>query len=76
MLPKDGFMSGYPEKLVDIAIKATCPPNGTVLDCFMGSGVTGISDLKNGCYFIGIDMNPYVIGKVNEILNRHSQTHP
>jgi DNA modification methylase len=69
VLPKDSFMSGYPEELVDIAIRATTPKNGTVLDPLMGSGVTGISALKNGCYFIGIDISPHVVNEVGKRLS-------
>jgi hypothetical protein len=37
-----------------------CPvePAGTVLDPFTGSGTTGVVALRNGCNFIGIDLNP------------------
>jgi site-specific DNA-methyltransferase (adenine-specific) len=30
---------------------------GTVLDCFMGSGSTGIAALREGFNFIGIEIN-------------------
>jgi site-specific DNA-methyltransferase (adenine-specific) len=32
------------------------PPNGTVLDPFMGSGSTGKAAILEGFHFIGIDM--------------------
>jgi site-specific DNA-methyltransferase (adenine-specific) len=31
------------------------PPNGIVLDPFMGSGSTGVSAIKSGFGFIGIE---------------------
>lgn len=31
---------------------------GGVLDCFMGSGSTGIAALREGFHFIGIEVNP------------------
>jgi DNA modification methylase len=65
--PKDNITSGYPEELVNIAIKSTCPPNGTILDPFCGSGTTGICALKNNRYFIGIEILP---GKVQMIQKR------
>lgn len=68
--PKKGeFVSGYPEKLVDVAIKATCPPSGTVLDPFAGTGTTGVSALKNDRYFIGIDIDGHVAAKIIERLS-------
>lgn len=35
-----------------------CPPNGTVLDCFLGSGSTGVAAVELGFDFIGIEMEP------------------
>ena len=36
---------------------AGCPEGGTVLDPFLGSGTTGAVAQKNGCKFIGIELN-------------------
>ena len=33
-------------------------PNGVVLDCFMGSGTTGIAATLEGARFIGIEREP------------------
>lgn len=35
--------------------RLVCPPNGTVLDPFCGSGTTGIAALREGFTFIGIE---------------------
>lgn len=68
--PKKGsFISGYPEELVDIALRATCPPNGTVLDPFAGTGITGVAALKLGHYFIGIDIKPQVVEMLQQKLS-------
>jgi DNA modification methylase len=67
--PKNGeFASGYPHELVDIAIESTCPPNGTILDPFMGTGVTGLAALPKNRYFIGIEINPEMVRKAQEKL--------
>lgn len=42
-------------KLMNYLINLITPPKGIVLDCFMGSGTTGISALLNGNRFIGIE---------------------
>lgn len=39
------------EKVVEIV-----PPGGTVLDCFMGSGTTGVACVATGRQFIGIEI--------------------
>ncbi len=44
-----------PTKLMEYLIKLVCPPNGTVLDPFMGSGSTGVAAKNLGFNFIGIE---------------------
>lgn len=47
----------YPEKLIEIPIRAGCPVNGIVLDPFAGSGTTGIVARKQNKNFILIELN-------------------
>lgn len=44
-----------PLSLMKYLIKLICPPNGTVLDCFMGSGSTGKAAMIEGFKFIGVE---------------------
>jgi len=37
-------------------VEKTCPPSGTVLDPFMGSGTTGVACIKTGRRFVGIEI--------------------
>jgi len=46
-----------PLKLMEYLCKLITPPNGTVLDPFMGSGTTGIACKNLGFGFIGIEKN-------------------
>ena len=46
----------FPEKLAEFMIRSFCPPGGTVLDPFCGSGTTGAAATKSGRKFIGIDL--------------------
>ncbi len=39
-------------------IQLITPPNGIVLDPFMGSGTTGVAALELGFNFTGIEINP------------------
>lgn len=39
-------------------VRAGCPPEGTVLDPFCGSGTTGFVAAQEGRCFVGIDVNP------------------
>jgi site-specific DNA-methyltransferase (adenine-specific) len=39
-------------------VKASCPPDGVVLDLFMGSGTTAIAAKRCGRNFVGFELNP------------------
>lgn len=47
-----------PTELMRYLVRLVTPPNGTVLDPFMGSGSTGKASMLEGFKFIGIDMTP------------------
>lgn len=44
-----------PIDLMRYLCRLVTPPNGIVLDCFMGSGTTGIAALREGFQFIGVE---------------------
>lgn len=48
----------YPESIVRPLIESSCPPDGIILDPFMGSGTTGVAAVKLGRRFIGIEIEP------------------
>jgi len=57
----DAHFATFPEDLIDPCIKAGCPKKGVVLDPFMGSGTTARVAIKNGCKYVGIELNPEYI---------------
>lgn len=46
----------FPEKLAEAFVLSFCPPDGTVLDCFCGSGTTLAVAARSGREAIGIDI--------------------
>ncbi len=47
----------FPPKLIEPCILAGCPEGGVVLDPFMGSGTVAEVARKNGCRYVGIELN-------------------
>jgi site-specific DNA-methyltransferase (adenine-specific) len=47
-----------PLEIVERMIKASCPPNGIVLDPFMGTGTTAVAAQRCGRQFVGFELNP------------------
>ena len=77
----------FPEQLIETPIKAGCPPDGLVLDPFMGAGTTALVALKNVRKFLGIELNPDYIELANKriepflkqstlCLNKSYHSHP
>lgn len=54
----EAHFATFPQKLIEPCILAGCPVGGTVLDPFTGSGTTAAVSQKNGCRFIGCEVNP------------------
>jgi len=63
---REMHFASYPAKLVETPIEAGCPPDGVVLDPFMGSGTTAIVAKRLGRCYIGFEPNPGYV----EICNR------
>ena len=45
----------FPEPLVELCIRAGCPPRGVVLDPFLGSGTTAVVARRLGRRYLGIE---------------------
>ncbi|HET6247357.1 MAG TPA: site-specific DNA-methyltransferase [Tepidisphaeraceae bacterium] len=46
----------FPVALAQRLVKALCPPNGLVIDPYLGSGSTGIAAIAEGRQFMGCDI--------------------
>ena len=55
---KGAHFAVFPPEIPETCITAGCPPEGIVLDPFMGSGTTGMVAEKLGRKWIGIEINP------------------
>ena len=53
-----GHLAPFPEALVERAIACACPPGGTVLDPFAGSGTALEVAVRLGRRFLGADLSP------------------
>ena len=58
---RDAHFAVYPESLVETCLKASCPPEGTVLDPFSGAGTTALVAKKSGRKYVAIDCVPEYI---------------
>lgn len=54
---KDAHFATFSPKLITPCILAGCPPEGIVLDCFIGSGTTALVARSLGRNYIGIELN-------------------
>ena len=57
-----------PLEIIERMIKASCPPGGTVLDPFMGSGTTAMAAQRLGRNFVGFELNPQYCAMIEQRL--------
>ena len=67
---KDAHYAPYPVQLIETPIKAGCPPDGVVLDPFVGSGTTIIAALKHNRRAIGIELKSEYVSIAEERIRR------
>ena len=65
----EAHFATYPADLVKPCILAGCPPGGTVLDPFAGSGTTGMVALELGRKAILIELNPDYVELIRKRCN-------
>ena len=52
---REAHFAVFPESLVETCLKASCPPEGLVLDPFLGSGTVAVVARRLERHFLGID---------------------
>jgi DNA modification methylase len=68
--PKNGNLgtAPYPDELVRRCLQIGCPPDGVVLDPFLGSGTTVRVALEMGRHAMGIELNhDFCLHAISEI---------
>lgn len=56
--PRNGHLTPKPVELIEYLIKTSSNEGDLVLDCFLGSGTTGVACLNTNRRFIGIEKEP------------------
>ena len=56
-LPGNAHTAIFPAAIIRELIRLLCPPNGLVIDPYMGSGTTAVAALTEGRHFFGTDLD-------------------
>ena len=74
---KGAHFAAFPPDLIEPCILAGCPPDGTVIDPFGGSGTTVAVAILNDRKGVAIELNPEYLTlidkRVNEAVKAHSE---
>lgn len=54
---KDNHYAAFSSSLITPMILASCPENGIVLDCFLGSGTSAFTAKQLGRHYVGIELS-------------------
>ncbi|NPV86915.1 MAG: site-specific DNA-methyltransferase [Anaerolineae bacterium] len=65
-----------PLEIVERMVKASCPPEGIVLDPFAGSGTTVAACLLHGRHYIAYEINPQYCAIIRQRIQRIQQDAP
>lgn len=67
---KTGHPAVFPVQLAQDHILTWSNAGDTVLDCFMGSGTTGVACINTGRRFIGIELDEQYFGIATDRINK------
>lgn len=67
---REGHTATFPHGLIRPRIESSCPPGGTVLDCFCGTGTALAVAVETGRSAIGFDASPTFAAAALDLLAR------
>lgn len=71
---RNGHVAQKPVEMLQCIIETSTNIGDTVLDCFMGSGSTGVACLNTGRDFIGIELDEKYFGIAKDRIENHQVT--
>ena len=71
---RNGHVAQTPVEMLQCIIETSTNIGDTVLDCFMGSGSTGVACLNTGRDFIGIELDEKYFGIAKDRIENRQVT--
>lgn len=73
---RTGYPTQKPLALLDVLVRACCPPGGLVVDPCCGSGTTLVAAVMAGRRALGLDISPAAVELANTRLGAAQAAHP
>lgn len=70
---RSGYPTQKPLALLELLVDACCPPGGTVLDPFCGSGTALIAAARSGRRYLGIDVSAQAVAMARRRVRSRSR---
>jgi DNA modification methylase len=70
---KNNHPTVKPINLLTYLVRLVTPPNGVIMDCYMGSGSTGIAAQLEGFNFIGMEMDEEYFNIAESRINNYNE---
>jgi DNA modification methylase len=70
---KNNHPTVKPINLLTYLVRLVTPPNGIIMDCYMGSGSTGIAAQLEGFNFIGMEMDEEYFNIAESRINNYNE---
>jgi DNA modification methylase len=67
-----GHFAVMADEIAEKCVRAVCPPDGVVLDPFLGSGTTALAAITEGRRWVGIELDPEIAKTAEERITREA----